>query len=182
MTQDRTALPLPMIISEAIGHEMERDETILAIGEDIGRAGGVFGATRGLQDRFGKGRVVDAPIAEMAFTGMGVGLAQAGMRPLIEIMFVDFIGVCFEQVYNAAGKIPYMSGGLQKMPIVFKTAGGWKTIPEEDEWHTITWDIPDPCFVNYWGYNFRLESDGNEFNQYFLRRIKVEKTAAKTGE
>jgi pyruvate dehydrogenase E1 component beta subunit len=124
MTQDRAALPLPAIIAEAIGQEMERDDTILAIGEDIGRAGGVFGATRGLRERFGKGRVVDAPIAEMAFTGMGVGLAQAGMRPLIEIMFVDFIGVCLEQVFNAAGKIPYMSGGRQKMPIVFKTAGG----------------------------------------------------------
>jgi len=121
---DRRAMPLPATISEAIGLEMERDETILCIGEDIGRAGGVFGATRGLQERFGEARVIDAPIAEMGFTGMGVGLAQAGMRPLIEIMFVDFIGVCLEQVYNAAAKIPYMSGGRQRMPIVFKTAGG----------------------------------------------------------
>jgi len=124
LANDRSAMPLPMIIAEAIGLEMERDPTILAIGEDIGRAGGVFGTTRGLQDRFGKDRVVDAPIAEMGFAGMGVGLAQAGMRPLIEIMFVDFIGVCLEQVYNAAAKIHYMSGGRQKMPIVFKTAGG----------------------------------------------------------
>ncbi len=121
---DRLAMPLPATISEAIVLEMERDPTILCIGEDIGRAGGVFGATRGLQERFGTDRVMDAPIAEMGFTGMGVGLAQAGMRPLIEIMFVDFIGVCLEQMYNAAAKIPYMSGGRQKMPIVFKTAGG----------------------------------------------------------
>ncbi|WP_417600068.1 alpha-ketoacid dehydrogenase subunit beta [Pararhodobacter oceanensis] len=124
LVNDRASMPLALTIAEAIGLEMERDPTILAIGEDIGKAGGVFGATRGLQERFGKDRVMDAPIAEMAFTGMGVGLAQAGMRPLIEIMFVDFIGVCLEQVYNAAAKIPYMSGGRQKMPIVYKTAGG----------------------------------------------------------
>lgn len=124
LVNDRASMPLALTIAEAIGLEMERDPTILAIGEDIGKAGGVFGATRGLQERFGKDRIMDAPIAEMAFTGMGVGLAQAGMRPLIEIMFVDFIGVCLEQVYNAAAKIPYMSGGRQKMPIVYKTAGG----------------------------------------------------------
>lgn len=124
LVNDRLAMPLPLTIAEAIELEMERDPTILAIGEDIGRAGGVFGTTRGLLERFGNDRVLDAPIAEMGFTGMGVGLAQAGMRPLIEIMFVDFIGVCLEQVYNAAAKIPYMSGGRQKMPIVFKTAGG----------------------------------------------------------
>ena len=121
---DRLSMPLPATISEAIRLEMERDPAILCIGEDIGRAGGVFGTTRGLQEQFGKDRVLDAPIAEMGFSGMGVGLAQAGMRPLVEIMFVDFIGVCLEQMYNAAAKIPYMSGGRQKMPIVFKTAGG----------------------------------------------------------
>ncbi len=124
LANDRRAMPLPATIAEAIALEMERDPSILCIGEDIGRAGGVFGTTRGLLDRFGRDRVVDAPIAEMAFSGMAVGLAQAGMRPLVEIMFVDFIGVCLEQVYNAAAKIPYMSGGRQRMPIVFKTAGG----------------------------------------------------------
>lgn len=124
LANDRMAMPLPSVIAEAILLEMERDPSIVCIGEDIGKAGGVFGATRGLQERFGADRVLDAPIAEMAFTGMGVGLAQAGMRPLIEIMFADFIGVCLEQVYNAAAKIHYMSGGRQRMPIVFKTAGG----------------------------------------------------------
>ena len=123
-TVDRQAAALPSLIAEAITEEMERDERVLCVGEDIGRAGGVFGATKGLLDRFGRDRVVDAPIAEMGFAGMGVGLAQAGLRPLVEIMFVDFIGVCLEQVYNAAAKIPYMSGGRQAMPIVFETAGG----------------------------------------------------------
>ncbi len=121
---DRLAMSVPATIAEAIGLEMARDPTILCIGEDIGRAGGVFGATAGLQQRFGPDRVVDTPIAEMAFAGMAVGLAQAGMRPLVEIMFADFIGVCLEQVFNAAAKIPTMSGGRVRMPVVYKTAGG----------------------------------------------------------
>jgi pyruvate dehydrogenase E1 component beta subunit len=115
---------LPSVIAAAIGHEMEADPGVVVLGEDVGRLGGVFGATRGLQERFGAERIFDTPIAEMAFTGMGVGLAMAGFRPIVEIMFVDFVGVCLEQVFNAAGKIPLMSGGRQKMPIVFKTAGG----------------------------------------------------------
>ena len=120
----RKAMTLPATIAESIALEMERDPSIVCVGEDIGRAGGVFGATGGLLERFGRQRVIDTPIAEMGFTGMGVGLAQAGMRPLVEIMFVDFIGVCLEQIYNAAAKIPYMSGGRQRIPMVVKTAGG----------------------------------------------------------
>lgn len=116
--------PTSVFVAEAIGLEMERDEKIVVLGEDVGRMGGVFGSTRDLQKRFGETRVRDTPIAEMAFTGMGVGLALAGYRPLIEIMFVDFIGVCLEQVYNGAAKNRYMSGGAVAQPIVFKTAGG----------------------------------------------------------
>lgn len=116
--------PTSAFIAEAIQLEMERDDTILVLGEDVGPMGGVFGSTRGLQQRFGEWRVRDTPIAEMGFTGMGVGLAMAGYRPLVEIMFVDFIGVCLEQVYNAAAKNRYMSGGHVGQPIVFKTAGG----------------------------------------------------------
>ena len=117
-------LSISQTVAEAIGLEMEHDKSILVMGEDVGKIGGVFGATRTLQKRFGDKRVRDMPISEMAFTGMGVGLAMAGMRPLVEIMFVDFIGVCLEQVYNAMAKIPYMSGGSVKMPMVIKTAGG----------------------------------------------------------
>jgi acetoin:2,6-dichlorophenolindophenol oxidoreductase subunit beta len=116
--------PASAFVAEAIGLEMERDDRIVVLGEDVGRMGGVFGSTRDLQRRFGPWRVRDTPIAEMSFTGMGVGLAMAGYRPLVEIMFVDFIGVCLEQVYNAAAKNRYMSGGRVAMPIVFKTAGG----------------------------------------------------------
>jgi acetoin:2,6-dichlorophenolindophenol oxidoreductase subunit beta len=117
-------LSVSQTVAEAIGIEMERNKKILVLGEDVGKIGGVFGATRTLQKRFGDKRVRDMPISEMAFTGMGVGLAMAGYRPLVEIMFVDFIGVCLEQVMNAMSKIPYMSGGSVKIPMVIKTAGG----------------------------------------------------------
>lgn len=118
------SINLSQSVAEGIRLEMERDERVLVLGEDVGRGGGVFGSTRGLQRAFGAERVRDTPISEMAFTGMGVGLAMEGYRPVVEIMFVDFIGVCLEQVYNAAAKIPYMSGGTVRMPMVFKTAGG----------------------------------------------------------
>ena len=117
-------LNVSQCIAEAIGLEMEADDRIVVIGEDVGRMGGVFGATRNLQRRFGAQRVVDTPISEMGFTGMAVGMAMAGWRPLVEIMFVDFVGVCLEQVYNATAKNHYMSGGRVRMPIVVKTAGG----------------------------------------------------------
>jgi len=103
---------------------MEADPNIVVLGEDVGAMGGVFGTTRDLQRRFGEWRVRDTPISEMGFTGMAVGLALAGLRPLVEVMFVDFIGVCLEQVYNAMAKNHYMSGGHVEMPIVLKTAGG----------------------------------------------------------
>jgi pyruvate dehydrogenase E1 component beta subunit len=112
------------VIGEAIAHEMESDPKVMLFGEDVGRSGGVFGVTRHLQERFGEVRVRDMPISEMAFTGMGVGLAMAGYRPIVEIMFVDFIGACLEQVMNAMSKIPYMSGGNTRVPMVLKTAGG----------------------------------------------------------
>ena len=117
-------LNLSQCISESLHLEMERDPSVVVVGEDVGMQGGVFGATRGLQKKFGVGRVIDTPISESAITGMGVGLAIEGYRPILEIMFVDFIGVCLDQVYNAIAKNHYMSGGKVRMPIVIKTAGG----------------------------------------------------------
>ena len=111
-------------VGEAISLEMQNDPNVLVLGEDVGKCGGVFAVTRGLQEKFGETRVRDTPISEMAFTGMGVGLAMSGFRPIIELMFVDFIGVCFEQVINSMSKIHYMSGGNTRVPMVLKTAGG----------------------------------------------------------
>ena len=125
MTEVRTReRNVSQTIADAIAIEMERDERIVVIGEDVGRMGGVFGTTRRLQELFGDKRVRDTPISELGFTGMGVGLALAGYRPLVELMFVDFIGVNLEQVYNAMAKNHYMSGGTVRMPMVLKTAGG----------------------------------------------------------
>jgi len=118
------SLRFSQAIGEAIALEMEANEKVLLFGEDVGRSGGVFGVTRTLQGRFGERRVRDTPISEMAFTGMAVGLAMAGYRPIVEIMFVDFIGACLEQVMNAMSKIPYMSGGNTRVPMVLRTAAG----------------------------------------------------------
>lgn len=120
----RQNINVSQAVAEGLRLEMEADERVLVIGEDVGRQGGVFGSTRGLQKAFGADRVLDTPISEMAFTGMAVGLAIEGYRPVVEIMFADFIGVCLEQVFNAIAKNPYMSGGSVPMPIVIKTAGG----------------------------------------------------------
>ena len=117
-------LKVSRLISETINIEMELDEKILLFGEDVGKLGGVFASTIGLQKKFGDKRVRDMPISETAFTGMGVGLSMMGYRPIIEIMFVDFIGVCFEQIIHSMSKIPFMSGGKVKIPMVIKTAAG----------------------------------------------------------
>lgn len=117
-------LNLSQCIAESLKLEMERDESVVVLGEDVGRQGGVFGASRGLQKSFGSHRVLDTPISETAITGMGVGLAMEGYRPVLEIMFVDFMGVCLDQIYNAIAKNHYMSGGRVRMPVVIKTAGG----------------------------------------------------------
>lgn len=112
------------LLAQTMRAEMERDSKIILLGEDIGVMGGVFNATRGLLDQFGEWRVRDTPISEMSFIGMGVGLAMAGYRPVVELMFADFVGVSLEQIVNAMAKIPYMSGGRVKIPMVIRTAGG----------------------------------------------------------
>jgi acetoin:2,6-dichlorophenolindophenol oxidoreductase subunit beta len=112
------------LIADTMEMELERDPRTLLLGEDVGYSGGTFGASRRLYRRFGEWRVRDTPISEMGFTGMAVGLAMSGWRPIVEVMFVDFIGVCLEQIYNAMAKNRYMSGGLVAMPITIRAAGG----------------------------------------------------------
>ncbi len=112
------------LVATVLMQEMQRDEGIVVFGEDVGALGGVFGATRRLQREFGSSRVFDTPISETAFVGMAIGAAQAGLRPITEIMFVDFIGVCFDQVLNQMAKNHYMSGGRVRVPLVLRTAVG----------------------------------------------------------
>jgi len=111
-------------VSEAIAQEMERDPSVFVMGEDIGAYGGIFGATEGLLARFGPDRVMDTPISETAFIGAATGAAVSGMRPIVELMFVDFFGVCMDQIYNHMAKIHYESGGNLKVPVVVTTAIG----------------------------------------------------------
>lgn len=111
-------------IAEAIGQEMESDETVFVLGEDIGTYGGIFGATEGLLDRFGPDRIMDTPISETGFIGAAIGAAVNGMRPIAELMFIDFFGVCMDQIYNNMAKIHYFSGGNVKVPMVLMTAAG----------------------------------------------------------
>jgi pyruvate dehydrogenase E1 component beta subunit len=94
------------------------------MGEDIGGYGGIFGATAGLLEKFGRERVMDTPISESAFIGAATGAAAAGLRPIVELMFVDFFGVCMDQIYNHLAKNTYMSGGSVRLPVVITTAIG----------------------------------------------------------
>ncbi|HVW45968.1 MAG TPA: alpha-ketoacid dehydrogenase subunit beta [Solirubrobacterales bacterium] len=122
-TEQRT-LTMAKAISEAIGSEMERDERVFVMGEDIGSYGGIFSATQGLLDRFGRERIMDTPISEAGFIGAAMGAATAGLRPIAELMFVDFFGVCMDQIYNHLAKNTYMSNGNVKLPVVLTTAIG----------------------------------------------------------
>ncbi len=111
-------------IAEAIAQEMERDKRVFVLGEDIGAYGGIFGATEGLLQKFGPERIMDTPISEMGFIGSAVGAATEGMRPIAELMFVDFFGAAMDQIYNHMAKIHYMSGGHVNVPMVLMTAIG----------------------------------------------------------
>jgi acetoin:2,6-dichlorophenolindophenol oxidoreductase subunit beta len=117
-------LTMAQAIAEGIAQEMERDANVFVMGEDIGKYGGIFGATGGLLDKFGKDRIMDTPISETAFIGTATGAAAAGMRPIVELMFVDFFGVCMDQIYNHLAKNTYMAGGNIKLPVVLTTAIG----------------------------------------------------------
>ena len=111
-------------VAAGIAQEMERDETVVFLGEDIAKAGGVFKATVGLYDKFGPDRVRDTPISEQAILGAAMGAAMTGLRPIAEIMFSDFLAVCWDIVSNQIAKGRYMTDGQVSMPLVIRTANG----------------------------------------------------------
>ncbi len=111
-------------IREALAEEMRRDPRVFIIGEDVAEAGTPFKVLSGLVDEFGRDRLIDTPISEAGFTGIGVGAAMTGMRPVVDIMFGDFIALTLDQVANQAAKVHYMSGGKLKVPMVVRTTMG----------------------------------------------------------
>jgi 2-oxoisovalerate dehydrogenase E1 component len=110
-------------VRTALEVELEEDDRVFVAGIDVGAGGNVFGLTRGLADRFGD-RVRDTPISETAIVGLGVGAAMAGMRPVVEMMYLDFLGVCFDQLLNQAAKLPFMTGGAAEMGLTVRTQFG----------------------------------------------------------
>src|SRR5882724_3811383 len=121
-------------INEALDQEMARDPNVVLMGEDIvGGAGspgeddawgGVLGVTKGLYAKYGRERLLDTPLSESAYIGAAIGAATCGLRPVAELMFIDFMGVCFDQIYNQAAKFRYMFGGKAKTPVVIRTMIG----------------------------------------------------------
>ncbi len=111
-------------LRQAYFEELRRDDRVLLMGEDVGRWGSLYRSSKGLLEQFGPGRVKDMPISEAAIAGCAVGAAMMGMRPIAEIMYIDFITIAMDQIVNHAAKWPQLSGGKVKMPIVFRTQGG----------------------------------------------------------
>jgi pyruvate dehydrogenase E1 component beta subunit len=145
-------------INEALAVEMARDPLVVIFGEDVSGAphsdeeshfdawGGVLGVTRGLASRFGRERVIDTPITESAFIGAGVGSAATGLRPVVELMFIGFMGVCLDQIVNQAAKMRYMFGGKAAIPLVVRTmiGAGFRAAAQHS-------DSPYSTFVHYPG-------------------------------
>jgi pyruvate/2-oxoglutarate/acetoin dehydrogenase E1 component len=111
-------------IREALAEEMRRDPQVYIMGEDVAEAGTPFKVLSGLVEEFGSKRVIDSPISEPGFAGIGVGAAMTGLRPVVDIMFGDFLGLIMDQIANQAAKVHYMSGGKLRVPIVFRTTMG----------------------------------------------------------
>jgi pyruvate dehydrogenase E1 component beta subunit len=117
-------LTISRALNEALHLEMAADPSVVVLGEDVAKIGGVWGTTQGLLEAFGAQRVRDTPISEAAFIGAAVGMAAVGLRPVVELMFVDFFGVCMNSIYNLAAKQRFFSGGQVKCPMVLMTSVG----------------------------------------------------------
>src|SRR5512136_3468353 len=121
---DGRVLTFGEAIREALAEEMRRDPSVFILGEDVAEAGTPFKVLSGLVDEFGTSRIIDTPISEPGFTGLGVGAAMTGLRPVVDIMFGDFLTLAMDQIVNQAAKVHYMSGGRWNVPIVFRTTLG----------------------------------------------------------
>src|SRR5512136_191257 len=124
MPEGARELTYAQAIKEALAEEMRRDARVCIMGEDVAEAGTPFKVLSGLVEEFGRERVVDTPISEAGFTGIGVGAAMTGLRPVVDIMFGDFITLTMDQMVNQAAKVHYMSGGKLKVPMVMRTTLG----------------------------------------------------------
>jgi pyruvate/2-oxoglutarate/acetoin dehydrogenase E1 component len=111
-------------INRALREELERDPSVLVIGLDVGRQGGIFGATKGLYDQFGAERVIDTPISEAGYTGAAIGMAMEGLRPVVEMQFADFVTVAFDQLATVAAKMHYLTEGRVNVPLVVRMPYG----------------------------------------------------------
>lgn len=122
-------------IKEAMEEEMERDENVFLIGEDVGLAGGAFGASKGLYEKFGPERVVDTPISELGFTSLAAGAASCGLRPIVEIMFMDFVTCAMDSIVNQIAKMRYMFGNQYTVPVVVRMpeGGGLNAGPQHSQ-------------------------------------------------
>src|SRR5947209_16640990 len=117
-------LTISQAVNEALAEELRRDPTVFLIGEDVAEAGHPFKVLSGLVDEFGPERVIDSPISEAGITGIGLGAAMTGMRPVVDIMFGDFLTLVMDQLVNQAAKTHYMSGGALRAPLVIRTTLG----------------------------------------------------------
>src|SRR5438876_197865 len=117
-------LTIAQAVNEALAEELRRDETVFVIGEDVAEAGTPFKVLSGLVEEFGPERILDSPISEAGITGLAVGAAMTGMRPVVDIMFGDFLTLVMDQLANQAAKVHYMSGGKLTVPLVLRTTLG----------------------------------------------------------
>lgn len=132
-------------LNEALKQCMDEDERVVVLGEDVGCYGGIFQVTKGLQEKFGPERVVDTPISEAGFVGAGVGAALTGMRPVVEIMFIDFTTACMDMIINQMAKMHYMFGGKGRVPMVLRInigAGRGTAAQHSQSFHSLFMHIP----------------------------------------
>jgi len=167
-------------INEALKECMQQDERVVLLGEDIGKYGGVFQVTAGLLDEFGPERVIDTPISESGFVGACVGAALTGMRPVAEIMFIDFTTVCMDMIINQMAKVHYMFGGRGNVPMVLRTnigAGRGTAAQHSQSFHAIFMHIPGLVVVApstpYDAKGLMIEAINNENPVIFVEHKKL---------